>query len=210
MMLLHALNALCKRIILLAALIIGLWGGGLLWFTSQIPASASADSTQTDAIVVLTGSNGRIAHGLLRFSQDKAKALLISGAVQGNTVNQLLLSAPAALRARISPDAAGRITIGYHAHNTIGNALETRDWMQEHHYKSLRVVTANYHMPRSMLELRYALPDTTLIPDATVTNEFVRERWWKDKESRAMVFSEYHKYLLVFIRHFLLFWTEHI
>ena len=48
------------------------------------------------------------------------------------------------------------------AATTLGNAQETAEWSQAMRFDSLIVVTADYHMPRAMLELRGAMPDTRL------------------------------------------------
>jgi len=39
-----------------------------------------------------------------------------------------------------------RIDLGYEAKNTRGNAVEVAKWVRDHQYKSIRLVTANYHI----------------------------------------------------------------
>ena len=56
------------------------------------------------------------------------------------------------------------VTLGRFATSTRGNGMEIADWAREHGIHSLRVVTAGYHMPRSLLELRRNLPDVLLVP----------------------------------------------
>ena len=57
-----------------------------------------------------------------------------------------------------------RVTLGRHAASTRGNALETAAWAEQNRIGSLIVVTAAYHMPRALAELRQALPVVQLYP----------------------------------------------
>jgi len=72
--------------------------------------------------------------------------------------------------------------------------------MREHHYTSLRLVTANYHMRRSLLEFSALMPDFTIIPEPVLPGNFQREQWWRHPASRALVLSEYHKYIATWLR----------
>ena len=56
------------------------------------------------------------------------------------------------------------VDIDHSATNTIGNAIETRRWVKARGFQSLIVVTANFHMPRAMVELGHELPDVALVP----------------------------------------------
>ena len=56
------------------------------------------------------------------------------------------------------------MTLGRAAQSTVGNAAETALWSRAHDVRRLIVVTAGYHMPRALLELRRALPDVQLLP----------------------------------------------
>ena len=57
---------------------------------------------------------------------------------------------------------ASRITVGRYAASTRGNGVETASWAGQNHIGSLIVVTAAYHMPRALAELRQALPGVRL------------------------------------------------
>ena len=46
----------------------------------------------------------------------------------------------------------------------MGNAEETAAWMAEGDRTSLRLVTAAYHMPRSLALFRRLMPDTKILP----------------------------------------------
>ena len=56
----------------------------------------------------------------------------------------------------------------------------------------MRLVTSNYHMPRSKLELSAKMPDARIITHPIKQDDLDtgERRLW------ALVFSEYHKFLL--------------
>src|SRR5690606_842180 len=56
------------------------------------------------------------------------------------------------------------ITLGRIATSTRGNGQEIGEWARQKGIGSLRVVTAGYHMPRALLELRRNMPDVILLP----------------------------------------------
>jgi uncharacterized SAM-binding protein YcdF (DUF218 family) len=57
-----------------------------------------------------------------------------------------------------------RITLGRYAASTRGNGVETAAWAEQNSIRTLILVTAAYHMPRALAELRQALPDVHLYP----------------------------------------------
>ena len=59
------------------ALVIVLWAGGFLWFAMALPQPAAA--ARTDAIVVPTGSGGRIQRGLALLGEGAARSMLVTG-----------------------------------------------------------------------------------------------------------------------------------
>jgi uncharacterized SAM-binding protein YcdF (DUF218 family) len=59
---------------------------------------------------------------------------------------------------------ADRITVGRYAASTRGNGIETAAWAEQNRIGSLIVVTAAYHMPRALAELRHDLPQVRLYP----------------------------------------------
>jgi uncharacterized SAM-binding protein YcdF (DUF218 family) len=87
------------------------------------------------------------------------------------------------------------VDIGYTARDTVGNASETRNWAQSRGYTSLIVVTASYHMPRSLAELSLAMPATELIPHPVVPSNFSPTRWWLSPAVTRTLLSEYFKFL---------------
>ena len=168
----------------------------LLQFVNQIPNSANPDGTATDAIVVLTGGSGRLEEGLNLLTEKKAKKLFVSGVYRGVDVRRLL-----ALSRGNRQDLLCCIELGYAAASTKGNAAETRAWIKAEGYRSIRLVTASYHMPRSIKEFRYQMPDVTVIPHSVFPEQFKRDKWWLWPGTASLILTEYFKYLMSSTRH---------
>lgn len=173
------------------------WLGGLIWFAEVIPdpRSASVPDSVTDVIVVLTGGPLRLRTGIEALERSSARKLFISGVHPGVEIADLV-------RAASLPSGTAEccIVLGHSADNTEGNALETRAWMRREGYRSLRLVTASYHMRRSLLEFRNAMPDTEIVPHAVFTESFMRESWWAWPGTLSLVATEYTKYLAALVR----------
>ena len=84
--------------------------------------------------------------------------------------------------------------------NTLGNAIETKRWAERRGFRSLIVVTSNYHMPRALVEFSHAMPQTTLIPFAVVGEKWREEPWWTSASTLRLLMSEYVKYIAAEVR----------
>jgi len=139
--------------------IVLLWGLGFALFLLAMPAPSGDE--KTDGIVVLTGSPGRIDRGIALLRQHAARRMLISGVAPAVR--------PAELAARYnSPTAlfACCIDLGHEAVDTRSNAEETADWVRRNQYRSIRLVTSDWHLARAELELRNALgKEVTVLGD---------------------------------------------
>lgn len=145
---------------------------------------------ETDGIVVLTGGSERVATGFRLLAEGQARRLLISGAHPEAALPEI------AAAAGIDPAPfAGRVTVGHAAASTRGNAAEAAAWARAESLQSLRIVTAGYHMPRAMLELRRAMPALRLVehpvPSGALRGPGAlwRPRVW------ALLAGEYARYL---------------
>jgi uncharacterized SAM-binding protein YcdF (DUF218 family) len=182
------------RSLAILVLILVLWGAGLLAFAARVAASTPApDPPVADGIVALTGASSmRIEAATRLLELGKGRRLLISG------VNPVVR--PAELRD--AAGAAGRaydccVDLGFEAVNTQGNARETAAWARRHAFRSLIVVTSDYHMPRSILELHASMPDIELHPYPVETDTLNARRWWARGEDARRLMYEYSKYLLI-------------
>ncbi len=179
---------------LLAALAV-VWLGGLVWFTRSIPGQVADSDSATDAIVVLTGGSLRVQSGLALLAGGKAKKLFVSGVYHSTDVTALLRVA------RQSPDpVACCVVLGHEADNTLGNAVESAQWMRQEGFRSLRLVTASYHMPRSLLEFSRAMPEARIIVNPVFPERARPGSWRARVGTDAATLVEYHKYLLALAR----------
>lgn len=176
------------------------WVVGLVAFVHTIPTTSPMPEAVTDTIVVLTGGELRVDYGFRLLAQKKAQSLFISGVGEGVTVRDLLQQgALPEMRRKVAanPDI---VTLDYAASDTHSNAEETQKFMRLRGYRSMRLVTAGYHMPRSFLEFRLLMPDITIVPDPVTPPNFRRDQWWRHDTTRRLLLSEYHKTWAVRLR----------
>lgn len=184
------------RLIVLATFAIAVaFVAGFLWFVGSVPSEEVSIDRPADGIVVLTGGASRIADAIELLAAGRGKRLLISGVHPATSSGEL---------ARLSP-AYGRwmtccVDLGHAAVNTTGNAIETERWVTDRGFRSLIVVTSNYHMPRTMAELRRRMPDVALVPFPVVTDKMRSEAWWSSPPTAKLLFSEYLKYIVAQVR----------
>lgn len=182
---------------LLALLLIGLllWTGGLIWFAEAMPRRVADRSTRTDVIVVLTGGSGRLKEGVRLLAAGRARVLFVSGVNPQVRRSELLRLAGAP-----PPAIARRIVFGYRAAHTRGNAAEIALWFSTGNYRSLRLVTANYHMRRSLAELRHTMPKVRVIPHPVFPSGVTAGGWWRNGTAITVLIKEYNKYLAALVR----------
>ena len=179
------------RLLLVAVVLSVAWLFGLLLFAASLPTAASQPDRKTDAIVVLTGGSGRLHQGLELLAQNKASKLFVSGVYRGVEVEELLT-----VSQQSPQELECCVVLGYEADNTHGNALETARWMKQENYTSLRLVTATYHMPRSLLEFRRVMPETEILPHPVMSRNFKQQDWWRWRGSAGLLATEYSKFLV--------------
>jgi uncharacterized SAM-binding protein YcdF (DUF218 family) len=163
------------------SLLLILYGLGFALFGVTLGKPAAADAGQTDGIVVITGGSGRIEHGVEMLRQGKAKRMLVAGAD------------PAVTKADLVHRLGGKrklvqccVDLGSESVDTRSNAEETRRWLERKRFKSVRLVTSDWHMRRARYEFRLELgKDFTVVPDAV-----------RSEPGFTTLFGEYNKYLL--------------
>ena len=193
-----------RMIFWLAALLLALWLAGFAWFTREVAVLSPPPAPKAVGIVVLTGGGGRVAEGVKLLAAGAGKRLLVSGVHPEVTLSDLLASA-AADGAPINEQlAACCVALGYAAGSTEGNAREATDWVAG--WKdpgkappSLLVVTANYHLPRALLEFHRALPRAELVP-YPLARDIAAGPWWQSPDSARLLLTEYVKYTAALAR----------
>jgi uncharacterized SAM-binding protein YcdF (DUF218 family) len=153
------------------------------------------DDVEADGIVVLTGGQTRIAEAAKLLESVRAQRLLISG------VNQKT-GRPSLLKISGLDEKTFDccVDLGYAALNTIGNADETRRWAEAMGYDRLIVVTASYHMPRSLAELAREMPNIELVPHPVAPDGLRDKVWWLDVSATRLLASEYIKFIPAAVR----------
>lgn len=169
---------------------------GFGWFANSISLlKTPADPPPADAIIVLTGGQFRLDAAIDLLRSGKGERLLISG------VNPVARDAE--LREVTGLDErlfACCVDIDRAALDTIGNATESAKWVHEHAYRSVILVTNNYHMPRSLLEMRRLLGDTRLQPYPVVNSRLDGGDWLMKPDAVRVLFTEYTKFLTAVAR----------
>jgi uncharacterized SAM-binding protein YcdF (DUF218 family) len=168
--------------------------GGFGWFLWSLPADEIVLHRDADGIVVLTGGASRIADAIELLAAGRGKRLLISGVNRATTSGEI---------SRLNPD-YGRMLgccVDFdRSLNTLGNAIETKHWAESRGFRSLIVVTSNYHMPRAIAEIAHQLPDVALLPFPVIADKLHAEPWWTHGPTAKLMFSEYLKYVVARMR----------
>ena len=186
-----------RVLIFILGLIGAAWAGGLGVFVESIEAfdGTPVMETETDAIVVLTGGSERVNTGYELLAAHKGKKLFISGVHRGLTLDHMPNSPAASKDLR---DCC--VVLGHEAETTFGNAHETHDWMTAENYRSLRLVTANYHMPRSLLVFHKEMPEFIIVPQPVSPDNVKLDKWWERPGTASLLVTEYNKYLVAIVR----------
>jgi uncharacterized SAM-binding protein YcdF (DUF218 family) len=188
-------RAVIRGVAALVVAIAGAWLAGLIWFVSSITDEPQIFDPPADGIVVLTGGAERLNVGLDLLKRGVAERLLISG-VHKET-------GPADLR----ENSIGTtelfeccVDLDRDAHNTRGNASQSAIWARKLGYKRLIIVTADYHMPRTLLEFHTAMPEATLIAYPVRPPDLHLSGWWHYPGTMHLLAGEYLKYLFARVR----------
>lgn len=170
--------------------LLALYLAGFAFYVFSVPkvsAEAPSPDLKADGIVALTGGDARLEAAVALLENGVGKRLLISGVNPQTRKEELKQRLQGGARFDCCAD------LGFTAADTHGNAQEAATWAQEHGYKSLIIVTAAYHMPRSLLEFGSAMPDIRLTPYPVEIDAVDPSTGWNLKTLRILN-SEYVKY----------------
>lgn len=181
-----------------------IWTSGLFAFADRVEESTPAALPKpADGIVALTGanSNERIGAAVDLLSSGYGKRVLVSG-VNREATREDIRNVTGAVKRLY--DCC--VDLGFTAADTVGNARETADWARTMRFKSLIIVTADYHMPRAMLELKAVLKPQGVRLQAypVATGSLNARRWWRTPSGARLMVVEYSKYLAILGRELVL------
>ncbi len=183
--------------ILVVFLVAGVAAGSFLRFSNDVISMTPPDDTSgADGIIVLTGASQRIDRAVQLLDGGNAERLLITGvnpATTGEQIQRLTSAEPTLFECCVD--------IGHDAIDTRGNANEAALWIRENSYETIIVVTSNYHMPRSLMELRLANTETHFIAYPVINHDYSDLEWMQDPVALRMLLSEYGKFVIARLRH---------
>lgn len=166
-----------------------LWLIGFVMFLLYVFSFRFNTPVTSDGIAVWTGGNSRISTGITLLQNEQAPRLLISG------VNQKVN--PDLFLGKLHKETLKKIHLGYEATTTKENALETADWVYQNNINSVILVTSFYHIPRSLLEFKHQLPNTTVYPYPIWPKDVTESVSWLHTRSAFQLLVEYHKFVFV-------------
>jgi uncharacterized SAM-binding protein YcdF (DUF218 family) len=144
---------------------------------------------QSDAIIVLSGGQGRVEKAVELYKAGYAPYIILSNAKEITSRSGDMLQT--ALNLGIPQDA---IYTENAAESTYENAEFTLPLMKEHDFKSAIVVSSEFHMRRVKLlfDRVYKKSDIELTYVGSDSG-YNAKRWWSDRKSRETTFNEYVK-----------------
>lgn len=165
-------------------------GAGFVLFADHISRlSTPAATARADAIIVLTGGQARLTTAVELLKAGKGDRLLITGvnpdAARGDLPTVLGLD-EALFNCCVDIDTAA---------DTIANAEESSKWIAERGYHDVIVVTNNYHMPRSLMEITRQVEGVTLHPYPVVNTDLGDGNWLQRPQAVRVLLTEYVKYV---------------
>jgi uncharacterized SAM-binding protein YcdF (DUF218 family) len=178
-----------RRLVLVIA---AAWLVAFALFLRALPnVEASLPIAAGDGIVVPTGGYARVATGLDLLAESGGR-LLITGVYPNTSLAAVLVES-----GREQP--ACCIDLDYEASNTAGNAAAAARWATQFGLKRVHLVTSWYHMPRSLLLFRRALPGITVIPRPVFPPDWSDRPWWQSFDGWRLAIVEFGKYVWVML-----------
>jgi uncharacterized SAM-binding protein YcdF (DUF218 family) len=158
-----------------------LYALGFVLFAFTLGKPAGASVAASDAAVVLTGGPGRIEHAVKALAARKAERLLVAGADPAVTKGDLARRIGGNRRL-----IACCVDLGSESVDTRSNAEEAARWLHARRYKSVRLITSDWHMRRAAYEFRRVLRGKVEVVTDAVRSE----------PSFLTLFGEYNKFVL--------------
>ncbi len=194
-----------RRLALLIGLAAALWLFGFAFYLADVAEHSGSpalplwpqarEQAQDTAIVVLTGGSERIATGLRLLQDGYGRKLFISGVGPGGDYAKLF----AGLTRQPQLEQCC-VVLGHKAGDTIGNASETALWLAQEKFSQVILVTAHYHMQRSLLEFRLLEGHLVIHPFPVAPARVQIADWWQRPRTALLLMTEYSKLLVTLLR----------
>lgn len=166
------------------------WAAGFLVFVSNLPRPSDARPAPADGVVVFTGGGDRVTSAMNLLKDGAGKRLLISGVNPTVTRPDLAKMWPGDPALFVCC-----VDLGIEARTTEGNASELDAWTRQHGYRSLILVTSEFHMPRALIETRDRMPDIKITPFAVESGHLGQDGRPHTAADWKRIGGEYTKYL---------------
>ena len=165
-------------------------GAGFVLFADHISRlNTPTIAARADGIIVLTGGQARLTTAVELLKAGKGERLLITGvnpdAARGDLPTILGLD-KALFDCCVDIDTAA---------DTVANAEESSKWIAERGYDDVIVVTNNYHMPRSLMELTRQTDGVRLHPYPVVNTDLGDGSWLQRPQAVRVLLTEYVKFV---------------
>ena len=191
-------QAAALRTLYICALFLVALTAGFAVFAHRVSVMPPGSLRMADGIVVLTGDEDRISEAIQLLAKGRAGRLLISGVNKATRAPQII-SLNKASRGEASLFRCC-VDLDRRSLNTEENAFEATVWAKSRGYRSLIVVTSTYHMPRTLIELRQAMPGAELVPYPVKSTRLATD-WWNDPRTTWVLCKEYLKFVTASARY---------
>ncbi|MDA9930780.1 YdcF family protein [Alphaproteobacteria bacterium] len=186
-------NKILRYIAVYFVLAVASIAASLQHFVLTLPATNGQQLQYTDGIVVMTGGQQRLDGGMMLLAEKHSGRMLISGVGEG--VSRAVLVQELDLNDAQINTLFCCVDLDFSARDTRGNAAAARNWATENDMRSLRLVTANYHMPRALAVFAREMPELDLYQWPVIPDDLRLEHWWRDRAMLRLLVREYAKYI---------------
>ena len=166
---------------------------GFLKFLSiinQYDTEKRSSSENIKGIAVLAGGWGRIDKGLRVFNDNDNAKLILSGVSKNFSLNK---------QKPFEKNTKDNLVIDNNSRSTLENAIEISSWAKKLNINRINVITSYYHIPRSLLLLKYYSPDIDFIANPVFKNNYEDKAIRKIIGNGTFLFEEYIKFVFTYI-----------
>lgn len=175
----------------LCVLSVGVFAG-FMGFVFTIESVEHAPSRRADAIVALSGDRQRVRKAVDLLTRGYGGRLLITGIDNADEIARQYAGHQRLFECCVDVNQA--------SHSTREDAAQTGRWVREHGLRSILVVTSNFHMRRTLIELDHTLPGVRKIPHPVAMERADLLEWWRNPRALKLIAGEYAKLVAAWLR----------